>query len=176
MEGKTKAMLSVAVAAVVILGAFGVYLALSNSSNTGRVTIMVKDLPAEWSHVNVTFSRVTIHQAETNDSGWFNLTTESQSIDLKALVNVSEWLASGNVSTGKYTQIRIVVESVVGTMVDGTVVNFKVPSGELKIIHPFNVTAGDTTTLTVDIDLSKSIVETSQGWTFKPVLGSITQD
>ena len=175
MESRMKAILSVAVAAVVLLGAFGVYMAVSNSSSTGRVTIMVKDLPAEWSHVNVTFSEVTIHQAETNDSGWMNLATSSQSIDLKALVNVSEWLASGNVSTGKYTQIRIIVESVVGTLLDGTVVNFTVPSGELKIIHPFNVTGGDTTTLTVDIDLSKSIIETSSGWKFKPVLGSITE-
>jgi uncharacterized membrane protein len=175
MASMTKTILAIAVAAVVTLGAVGVYMAVSSSSSTGKVTIMVKDLPAEWAHVNVTFSEVRIHQADTNDSGWIKLKTSSQSIDLKALVNVSEWLATGNVSTGKYTQVRIVVESVIGTMLDGAVVNFTVPSGELKINHPFNITAGDTITLTVDIDLAHSITHNSSGWVFKPVLGSILE-
>ncbi len=169
-----KAVLAIAVAAIVTIGAVGVFLVVSSPS-TGKVTIMVKDLPADWTHVNVTFSEVRIHQADTNDSGWINLSMPGGSIDLKALVNVSELLASGNVGTGKYTQIRIVVESVVGTLANGTLVEFTVPSGELKINHPFNVTAGETTTLTVDIDLDKSIIENRPGWKFKPVLGSITQ-
>jgi hypothetical protein len=169
-----KAVLAIAIAAIVTVGAVGVYLVVSSPS-TGKVTIMVKDLPADWTHVNVTFSEVRIHQAGTNGSGWINLSVPGGSIDLRALVNVSELLSSGNVGTGKYTQIRIVVESVIGTLANGTLVNFTVPSGELKINHPFNVTAGETTTLTVDIDLDKSIVENQSGWKFKPVLGSITQ-
>jgi len=175
MASITKMILAIAVVAVVALGAVGIYMAVSSSSSTGKVTIMVKDLPAEWAHVNVTFSEVRIHQAETNNSGWINLSMPGGSIDLKALVNISELLASGNVGTGKYTQIRIVVDSGGGTLANGTLVNFTVPSGELKINHPFNVTAGETTTLTVDIDLSKSIIENHSGWKFKPVLGSITQ-
>lgn len=181
----TKAMWALVIAFVVVLGSAGLYLAVRNTPDTGKVTIMVKDLPGDWTHVNVTFSQVRIHQADVgnesgyssagNVSGWHTLSIAKQTIDLAQLVNISDLLASGNVGPGKYTQIRIVVESVTGTMANGTVVTFKVPSGELKTNHPFNVTAGQTTTLTVDIDLDHSIVHNANGWTFKPVLGSIQQ-
>jgi hypothetical protein len=170
-----RAIWAVAIAFVVVVGAFGIYLASLTSTSTGKVSIMVKDLPEDWTHINVTFSEASIHQAsDANNSGWHNLTLTRQTIDLASLVNISELLASDNVGPGKYTQVRIVVESVVGTMIDGSVVNFTVPSGVLKTNHPFNVTAGQTTTLTLDIDLSHSIVHNSSGWIFKPVLGSVT--
>jgi hypothetical protein len=173
----TKAFGAIMIAFIVVLGAFGVYLATSKTADTGKISILVKDLPGNFTHVNVTFSEVRIHQASDNESsnqsGWHNLTVANGSIDLASLVNFSELLASGNVGPGKYTQIRIVVEKVIGTMADGTIVTFKVPSGELKTTHPFNITAGMTTTLTVDIDLSHSMVHNSSGWMFKPVLGSI---
>ena len=166
---------------------------MREDSATGRVVINVKDAPAGWTHINVTFSTVKIHQAgldddnATNDnetaedstaegdSGWHVLELEERTLDLAALVNVSELLASGNVSVGKYTQIRIVLVNVTGTLVNGTVVNFKVPSGELKIIRPFTIQRDTTTSLTVDIDLEKSIVHSKNGWTFKPILGSIVE-
>jgi hypothetical protein len=170
-----RAIWAVAIAFVVVVGAFGIYLARSTSTSLGSVSIMVKDLPDDWTHINVTFSQASIHQAsDENNSSWHNLTLTRQTIDLASLVNISELLASGDVGPGKYTQIRIVVEAVVGTMNDGSTVNFTVPSGVLKTNHPFNVTAGKTTTLTLDIDLSRSIVHNSSGWIFKPVLGSVT--
>lgn len=186
MTNSRNAILAVGVAIVVVVAAFGVYLAAAGSPNTGKVSIMVKDLPDDWTHVNVTFSQVQIHQAsganvsgsnesDSNESGWRTLTVAHNTIDLAVLVNVSELLASANVGPGKYTQIRLVVVSVTGTMANGSIVNFTVPSGELKMNHPFNVTAGKTTTLTLDFNLEKSIVHNSQGWKFKPVLGPIVQ-
>lgn len=167
-------LLAVAIALVVVVGGAGAYL-LWPEPETGTVSIYVKDLPDDWTHVNVTFSEVKIHQADAgNDSGWHTLDLEEQTVDLAVLTNMSELLASGNVSVGKYTQIRIVVIAVTGTMEDGTIVNFTVPSGELKTTHPFNVTSGHTETLTLDFDLAHSIVQKDTGWIFKPVLGSIT--
>jgi len=174
--GKT-AILAIAITLVVVIGGVGVYLVASKPTGTeGRVTIYVKDLPDEWTHVNVTFSEVRIHAADAgNESGWRNLALKTDTVDLASLTNVSEMLAAGNVSAGKYTQIRIVVVSAVGTMANGTIVEFKVPSGELKTTHPFNVTSSHNETLTLDIDLSKSIIHNASGWIFKPVLGSITE-
>jgi len=172
--GKTS-VLVIGVAIIVALAALGAYVIVNKSSEMGTVLIYVKDLPDEWSHVNVTFSEVKIHAASAgNQSGWHILKLQKQTIDLASLVNVSELLASGNVSLGKYTQIRLVVISVTGVMTNGTHVNFTVPSGELKTTHPFNVTADQTQFFVLDIDLSHSIVHNSSGWTFKPVLGSIT--
>lgn len=176
MASASRTILAIAITLVIVVGGAGIYLAASKSTGTGKVSIYVKDLPDDWIHVNVTFSEVKIHKASADDgSGWYNLTLQTDTVDLASLANVSELLASGNVSAGKYTQIRIVVISAVGTMEDGTAVNFTVPSGELKTTHPFNVTAGHTETLTLDFDLGHSIIETPQGWKFKPVLGSITE-
>jgi hypothetical protein len=172
--GKTS-ILAVVLALVVVVGGVGVYIVATKSTDTGRVSILVKDSPDDWDHVNVTFSEVSIHAADAgNESGWRNLDIQNGTIDLASLTNVSELLASGKVPAGKYTQIRIVVVSAVGTMEDGTVVNFTVPSGELRTTHPFNVTADHTETLTLDFDLSESIIHNSSGWIFKPVLGSIS--
>jgi len=176
MAAYRSAVWALGIAAVVVLGGVGAYALISQPSTTGRVSILVKDLPAEWTHVNVTFSEVKVHKADAgNESGWYNLTFATRTVDLAQLTNMSELLASGNVAAGKYTQIRIVVISANGLMTNGTAVEFKVPSGVLKTTHPFNVTAGHSETLTLDFDLSHSIVETSSGWTFKPVLGSITE-
>ena len=172
--GKTS-VLVIGVAIAVALAALGAYVIVNKSSKMGTVSIYVKDLPDEWSHVNVTFSEVNIHAASAgNQSGWHTLKLQKQTIDLASLVNVSELLASGDVAVGKYTQIRLVVISVTGEMTNGTHVSFTVPSGELKTTHPFNVTADQTQSFVLDIDLSHSIVHNSSGWTFTPVLGSIT--
>ena len=169
-------ILAIAIALVVVVGGVGAILVLSDQGETGTVSIYVKDLPDDWIHMNVTFSEAKIHEADAgNDSGWHTLAIRNQTVDLASLTNVSALLASGNVSAGKYTQIRLVVVNVTGTMEDGSIVNFTVPSGELKTNHPFNVTADHTETLTLDFDLSRSIVHNSSGWIFKPVLGSITE-
>jgi hypothetical protein len=193
MTPKWIALLALGVTAIVILGGAGAYLLTREDTATGRVVINVKDAPAGWTHINVTFSIVKIHQAgfddenETDDNstdqndtakddgGWHVLEMGERTLDLAALVDVSELLAAGNVSVGKYTQIRIVVESVTGTLENGTLVDFRVPSGVLKIIRPFTIEEDQTTSLTVDIDLSKSIVEQKDGWAFRPVLGSIVE-
>jgi len=180
MAMKPKAALAIVVliAAIVIIGSAAAIILVQNQNENGKVSVYVKDAPAAWKHVNVTFSVVQIHMANgTNSSaGWQNLTlTGSHTIDLTSLVNVSDLLAQGKVPVGKYTQIRIVVINVTGMMDDGTHVNFTVPSGELKTTHPFNVTKGSTTKLTLEIDLSKSIVQAGGKWLFKPVLGAIVQ-
>lgn len=176
MASERTAILALAIALIVVVGGLGIFMTGSKSAGAATVSIFVKDMPDDWTHVNVTFSQVRIHAASAgNESGWHSLPLKKQTLDLASLTNMSGLLASGNVSAGKYTQIRIVVESVTGTMANGTAVNFTVPSGELKTTHPFNVTAGHTETLTLDFDLSHSMVLKSSGWIFKPVLGSITE-
>ncbi len=169
--GKAIIVIVVAVVVVAALGAYGLV-----GGASGAVSIYVKDAPESWAHVNVTFSEVQIHKASArNDSGWHSLSIKNGTVDLVALTNASSLLASSNVPAGMYTQIRIVVSSATGVMSNGTEVAFTVPSGELKTTHPFNVTAGQTDRITLEIDLERSIVHTSQGWLFTPVLGSVSE-
>jgi len=170
------AAIAAGVAVLVIAAGIGAFLLLNGSEETGRVSIFVKDAPADWAHINVTFSEVRIHEANaTNGTGWHSLKIINGTVDLTDLVNVSALLADGNVSAGKYTQVRIVVLKATGVMTDGTKVNFIVPSGELKTTHPFNIVAGKNVSLTVDINLSRSIVHNSDGWKFTPVIGPVIQ-
>ncbi len=126
--------------------------------------------------MNVTFSEVQVHQASgTNDSGWQTLSIKNGTVDLATLTNVSELLASSAIPSGKYTQIRIVVESATGMLLNGTNVTFIVQSGELKTTHPFNLTAGGTEKLTLEVDLRRSIVHNASGWIFTPVLGAVIE-
>lgn len=163
------------IAVVVVIALVGSAFLLSQAS-TGTLSINVKDSTGDWKNVNATFSEVQVHKASGgNDSGWISLTIINGTVDLASLTNVSELLASSSITTGNYTQIRIIVSSVSGTMVNGTTVNFTVPSGELVINHPFNITSGTEEKLTIDIDLGHSIVQNGSKWTFKPLLGAVTE-
>ena len=162
------------VAIVLIAAAVGAYVTLQPS--TGVVSIYVKDDAIAWKHVNVTFSEVQVHQASgTNDSGWQTISIKNGTIDLVALTNVSKLLASSALPVGKYTQIRIVVQSATGMLLNGTNAIFTVPSGELKTTHPFNLTAGGTEKLTLEIDLQRSIIHNASGWIFTPILGAVVE-
>jgi hypothetical protein len=169
----TRTLLTATVIVIVVaVVAAGLYVTVS--ATTGTVSVRVKDQPAEWSHVNVTFSEVQVHQiGGDNSTGWKTLAVSGGTIDLIPLTNISAFLASASIPTGQYTQIRIVVSSATGVMLNGTHVAFTVPSGELKTTNPFNVTPGDTTTLILEFDLSQSIIHNASGWIFKPVLGRV---
>ncbi len=170
-----KAIAAVVVVVVIVVAVVGV-LALSTPSGNGTVSLYIKDDVGEWKHVNVTFSEIQIHQASgNNSSGWISLSIQNGSIDLASLTNVSQLLASASVQPGKYTQIRFIVQNATGMMTNGTQVNFTVPSGVLKTTHPFNVTAGATMKLTLEVDLQRSIVHNANGWFFTPVIGAVTE-
>jgi hypothetical protein len=163
--------LSIAVAAVVVLGGLAGYVFVYQ----GSLNVAVRDSVGVWSHVTVTFTQIAAHQSgKAADQGWVEVTLTQRSIDLASLVNVSALMASARLGPGKYTELRIDVISAQGQMLNGTPVVFTVPSGEVKTTTPFEIRSGATTTLTVDIDLSRSIVANGQGWIFTPVLGQVT--
>ena len=108
-------------------------------------------------------------------AGWYTIVNESQTFDLIALTNVTEFFGSANLSVGMYTQIRLTVESCVIT-VNGTEYDCVVPSGAIKLIKPFVLRANETTILTLDFDAQESISETgNQTYKFQPVIKVIQE-
>ena len=175
MAANGNTIVAVIVVIVLIAAALGAF-ALTQPA-TGTMSIYFKDDPIAWKHVNITFSEVRVHQASAaNDSGWQTVSIKNGLIDLASLTNVSELLASSAIPAGKYTQIRIVVSTATGMMLNGTHVTFTVPFGELKTTHPFELTAGGTKRLTLEIDLEHSIVHNASGWIFTSVLGAISEE
>ncbi len=115
-----------------------------------------------------------MHVADAgNDSGWIPVTDVPTTVDLMSVKTVSALLGSASLKPGDYTQLRLNVTSVNGVMANGTTVTFTVPSGVLRTDDPFNITTGETTSLTLSFDLSRSIVDAGGRWIFTPVLGSV---
>lgn len=149
--------------------------AAPGSTGMGTLDVSIQDAPAaNFSHVYVTFDQIAVHPADAgNASDWQTMNLTLRTIDLAAVQNVPQIIGNASLQVGEYTQLRIVVKSAEGVMTNGEKVNFTVPSGELMTADPFNITLGQTTSLTIDIDLARSIVQAGSTWIFTPVLGSV---
>ncbi|MBM3133225.1 MAG: DUF4382 domain-containing protein, partial [Chloroflexi bacterium] len=97
-----------------------------------------------------------------------------ETFDLLLIQDLEQVLATDEVDAGKYTQIRMAVESVVVEYMEGAgtkTAEAEVPSGKLKFVRPFDVEADSTTALVFDFIAEKSVVFTgSDKVIFKPVI------
>ncbi len=149
-------------------------IAYLGSFASGTIYIYVRDAPTNWKHLTVVFSDIQVHRAAAdNASDWISLPLFSPTIDFVALGNLTKLLALDRAAAGKYTQLRLVVDSVNGVLADGTPVTLIVPDGVLKTVLPFNVPGSGAVTVTLEFDLASSIQAAGGKWIFRPVLGSI---
>jgi len=105
-------------------------------------------------------------QEQQGGESWLtlNMLEGAEQFDLLEIRGLEEVLAVGELEAGKYTQIRISVESVEVTFGDDEEYQeAEVTGGELKFVRPFDVVEGETTILLLDFDAEKSINDTGQG-------------
>ena len=106
---------------------------------------------------------LTIDQVEVNvttgdtEGGWVTVVDEPTTFDLLQLTGVEEVLGSTQLEPGRYNQIRLSISSAVADD-DGQIIQLTLPSGKLRFVGGFDLTAGETTIVTVDIDPARSIV------------------
>lgn len=97
---RPRVLLAIAVGVLVVV-AVALFYGSQTISPTPTLKILVRDGPADWLHLNVTFGQVDIHAAnETNESGWISLNVASASLDLVALGNLTKILALDEVAAG----------------------------------------------------------------------------
>ena len=140
---------------------------------TGTFILQVTDQPSaigDFDNLNVTVSEVRLHKAgnETNETGeWMILEPSNRTFDLTKLQdgNVTT-IINESIGTGKYTQVRLIVESTKG-LVNETMVNVAVPSETLKIVKPFTITENQTVTFIFDIH----VVKAGKKYNLVPVIG-----
>ena len=166
------------------------------SAQPGTLGVSMTDAPAcGYDEVNVTVSKVRVHQsssADENSAGWTDITLNPpRKINLLNLNDPTqtngalENLGETSLAAGHYTQLRLVLvsngnnpippfaNSVVLSGVPGEIVLVTpsaIQSG-IKLINQFDVASGQRVDLLLDFDACKSIVITGSGkYILKPVI------
>jgi hypothetical protein len=139
--------------------------------------VRVTDAPPkkEVTSINVTVASVEIHKAGASaddESGWLPMKLSgANTFDLLQVRGLESVLATGDLTPGTYTQIRMDVTKVGVTFKGSQPEAAKLPSDKLKFTQPFEVVAGQTTVLLFDFDALKSLNVTGWGRVmFKPVI------
>jgi len=101
--------------------------------------------------------------------GWIIFSQETQTFDLIEIRDVQEILGTKELEAGKYTQIRLHIADAV-VEIGGEEKNLTIPSGKLKLIHPFYIFANQTTTLTLDFDAEKSVHAAGTKYILRPTI------
>jgi hypothetical protein len=157
----------------------------------GTLSVAMTDAPAcGYDEVNVTVNKVRVHQsaaAGEGEGGWTDITLNpSRRINLLNLTNgLLEELGETSLPAGRYTQLRLVLDSNTGANMANSVVlsdtknevPLATPSGTrsgLKVGHTFEVEADQKVSLVLDFDACKSVVTTgNNGYILKPVVNVI---
>ena len=145
---------------------------------TGTLSMSITDarpvLPGNPTNCLVTIDEVLVHQP---GGPWQSLLMARTpfTIDLLHFSDglTSEFVPPASLLAGKYTQIRLSVISAKLVFEDTSEIQLEIPSENLKTDQNFEITvaSGAAVDLTVDFDLSRSIVEAPAGiFKMKPVL------
>ncbi len=149
----------------------------ADPTETGTLRVILMDAPTQLQAVDsleVVFEKVLVHRSSNagpSDGGWFvvlsdTLPVEKRTFDLLQLVNgVFTTLGEVELETGRYTQIRIMLESAT-LFVDGTPQNLSIPSGAqtgIKLVGGFTIDPNVITELAVDFDVARSLHENPPG-------------
>lgn len=153
-----------------------------SSQDTGTLVVKLTDAPSvQLEKAEVTISEVQVHTADENetdnesDAGWTTVVSGPQTYDLLTLTDATVVLGDAVLPAGKYTQIRLSVESA-SIVVNGTTHTLTVPSGNIKLVRPFTIVENSTTTLVLDFDAQESVRETGNGkYLLQPVI-TVTQE
>ena len=133
--------------------------------------------------VNITIYKIQVHLAgegEEDEGEWIEWKlfepTEYNLIELK---DVFVLLSESELTSGKYTQIRLFITNPNILLNEGeeyiTLIIPSVYQTGLKLIHPFEIVDGEETILTIDFDAEKSIIKTGNGsYKLKPVIKIVT--
>jgi len=104
-------------------------------------------------------------QTQEGQGRWITLDISEQAatFDLLQIRGIEEFFATGQVDTGKYTQIRLKIEKVEVALGDKAPQEATVPSKELKLVRPFDVVAGENTVIVLDFDADRMVNVTGAG-------------
>ncbi|WP_445665394.1 DUF4382 domain-containing protein [Fodinibius sp. AD559] len=169
------------------------------SSNTvdgkAHMKVNLTDAPGDYQQVNIDVQGLRIHytpvESDTaesdsvesdNEGEWIDLPVEPMKVNLLELTNgVDTLLAEADLEPGHYKELRLILGSDNTVMVDSTIQDLKVPSGQqsgYKIKFKTDLEAGEEIEVTVDFDAGRSVHKAGRSGKhiLKPVLKAFVED
>lgn len=179
---------------ILFLFIFGCGSGGSPRDKSGVLAVSLTDAPAcGFDQVNVTISKVRVHQSANADGGeedWGEIAlSPPRKIDLLSLTNgILAPLGATSLAAGHYTQLRLILlpntaeaplqNSVVPT--GGAEVPLEIPSAlqeGIKLIHEFDLTKGGRVDLILDLDACRSVAQRGGAAPLlKPVISVIPRE
>lgn len=173
---------------VVGLGACGGGGSSSGSATTGSLQVALTDFPAEYySEVTVAIKEIALVEADCEDGDACevqSLMTFEPAISRNVLdlAYQQELLGEAAVPEGTYSQVRLILEAnqdgsepvnyVVLADEPDTKYPLQTPSGQtsgMKVLGKFTVTAGETSAIVLDFDVTRAVIQEGNGdWKVKP--------
>lgn len=142
------------------------------ASNMGALVVKLTDAPVDLEHLNVTISSVSALRVEHDGETWEELAfvngVSEFYVDILKLQNVTRDLSITEIPAGNYTKLRMTVTQANATYSSGETVDLIVPPGHIDVIVHFEVKAGQTTR--VIVDMQADWVAISQSRRLRPVL------
>jgi hypothetical protein len=131
---------------VLMIGGLAGYLFYHDFAQ-GNVTLTVTDPPSSQNsnshhynssilHIYVNFAEIDLHLGgfgSQNSTGWITIVGKPTTIDMISVLSTSRTLASQNLQTGTYDQLRFPVSNVIVTFANIGNVTYSVPSDSLKV-------------------------------------------
>jgi hypothetical protein len=146
-------------------------------NDTGSLSVRMTDFPADYQQVNVEILKVRVHLSGPGGSGqWIDLPTKKGVYDLLTLQNGIDTTIVNTIElpAGKISQMRLLLGSNNSIMVNDTLYNMTVPSGNetgIKLVGNIIVPANSTVNVLLDFVANESVVESGNGsYHLKPVL------
>jgi len=152
-----------------------------DGKGTARLQVYLNDDPGDYEAVYIDVKDVQINVTGSTDEGWQSLQgVKAAAYDLLKLVNDDDTLLTdSNIPTGKIHQLRLVLGTENYVKIQGTteLIKLETPSAQqsgLKLNIQQDVQDGILYTITLDFDVSKSIVKTGNNkYILKPTIRTI---
>ncbi|MFC1988403.1 DUF4382 domain-containing protein [Chloroflexota bacterium] len=158
----------------------------------GTISVYVTDAPADdgVTGIIVTLSEVQVHtvlpeqdkvssdnQSHEDESTWVTIDIDGgATFDLLQIEGVEHFLGGSEIKAAKYTQVRLVIDKVQVRLGSDELKDATLPSGELKLVHPFDVIEGEGIALIIDFDADKMVnVTGTDNIKVKPVVKLVTR-
>lgn len=124
-------------------------------AKTGTLVVKVTDAPApDLIDLNLTITSI---QVLNRTEGWVDvpLTNGPAYFDLLQLHNVTRDLGLSSLAAGNYTKIRLEISKANCTFSNGNTTDLNVPPGHTDIQVQFEIKAGETTAVIIDIEVDR---------------------